>query len=116
MRCAARQRSTTMTRATGLMKKLGLTHPIVQAPMAGGGDTPRLVAAVSEAGGLGSIGAAYLTPAQIEESARAVPSLTARPFRVNPFAPGKTPGEAGDAVCAVEPRAPVFAELGRSNP
>ena len=58
--------------STELTKRLKLTHPIIQAPMAGGGDTPRLVAAVCEAGGLGSIGAAYLTPGQIEESARAV--------------------------------------------
>src|SRR5437763_1626065 len=59
-----------MTRASGLMKSLGLEHPIVQAPMAGGGDTPRLVAAVSEAGALGSLGAAYLPPPQIPESAQ----------------------------------------------
>ena len=50
---------------TDLTNRLGIRHPIIQAPMAGGGDTPRLVAAVSEAGGLGSIGAAYLTPEQI---------------------------------------------------
>jgi nitronate monooxygenase len=31
---------------------------VIQAPMAGAGDTPALVAAVSEAGGLGCIGAA----------------------------------------------------------
>ena len=43
---------------TDLTKRLGIQHPIVQAPMAGGGDTPRLVAAVCEAGALGSIGAA----------------------------------------------------------
>ena len=33
---------------------LGIEHPIVQAPMAGGPTTPELVAAVSNAGGLGS--------------------------------------------------------------
>jgi len=37
---------------------------IIQAPMAGGGDTPRLVAAVCEAGALGTIGAGYLSPEQ----------------------------------------------------
>ena len=65
-----------MARTTGLSKRLRLEHPIIQAPMAGGGDTPRLVAAVSEAGALGSIGAAYLTPQQIAESAQAVRMLT----------------------------------------
>src|SRR5262249_49100981 len=61
--------------------------PIIQAPMAGGGDTPRLVAALSEAGALGSIGAAYLSPQQIAETARAVRGLTSRPFGINLFAP-----------------------------
>ena len=60
-----------MPMPTILTERLGLTHPIVQAPLAGGGDTPELVAAVSEAGGLGCIGAAYLTPSQISERARA---------------------------------------------
>jgi nitronate monooxygenase len=41
---------------TPLMQRFGLRHPILQAPMAGGGDTLALVAAVSEAGGMGSIG------------------------------------------------------------
>src|SRR5256885_15361239 len=99
MRSPARQRRMSMARATGLTKRLGLTHPIIQAPMAGGGDTPRLVAAVSEAGGLGSIRAAYLTPAQIQESARAGRALAARPVGGNPFAPGEKPGGAGRRVC-----------------
>ena len=38
-----------------LMRRLGLTQPVIQAPMAGS-DTPALAAAVSEAGGLGSMG------------------------------------------------------------
>src|SRR5215467_6845815 len=102
--------------STELTKRLKLTHPIIQAPMAGGGDTPRLVAAVSEAGGLGSIGAAYLTPAQILESARAVRSLTKRPFCINLFASVKSTGESTDASAAVERVAPFFAELGLSAP
>src|SRR5712672_2886251 len=101
---------------TELTKRLKITHPIIQAPMAGGGDTPRLVAAVSEAGALGSIGAAYLTPGQIEETARAVRSLTKRPFGINLFAPVKTADESGDARAAVERVAPFFAELGLPAP
>ena len=46
-----------------LMERLRLTHPIIQAPMAGGGDTPALVSAVSSCGALGRIGATYLSPA-----------------------------------------------------
>src|SRR5438477_7938098 len=105
-----------MTRASGLMKSLGLEHPIVQAPMAGGGDTPKLVAAVSEAGALGSIGAAYLTPQQIAESAQAVRSLTSRPFGVNLFAPVRLPEGPRDVRRAVDRVAPYYAELGLPTP
>jgi nitronate monooxygenase len=101
--------------ATLLTQRLGLTHPIIQAPMAGGGDTPQLVAAVSEAGGLGSIGAAYLTPDQIAETARTVRSLSSRPFAVNLFAP-VTRLPAADARRAVDRVAPFFAELGLPAP
>ena len=41
---------------------LGIELPIIQAPMAGGITTPDLVAAVSEAGALGSFGFAYTQP------------------------------------------------------
>jgi len=102
--------------STELTKRLKLTHPIIQAPMAGGGDTPRLVAAVCEAGGLGSIGAAYLTPGQIEESARAVRSLTARPFGINLFAPVNAPEGPGDSRAAIERVAPFFTEMGLPDP
>ena len=78
--------------------------------MAGGGDTPQLVGAVSEAGALGSIGAAYLTPEQIVQTARAVRALTSGPFGVNLFAPAPIP-PAADAGRALEKVAPFFAEL-----
>src|SRR5947208_15823665 len=105
-----------MTRASGLMKSLGLEHPIVQAPMAGGGDTPRLVAAVSEAGALGSIGVAYLTPQQIIETGRTVRSLTSRPFGINVFAPQRPPRPPKDEASVVQRVAPLFAEVGLPPP
>jgi len=100
---------------TALADRLGLAHPIIQAPMAGGGDTPALVAAVSEAGGLGSIGAAYLSPRQILEAAAAVRARTARPFAVNLFAPlpAAAPGDGARALARV---APFYAELGLAAP
>ena len=102
--------------ATDLTKRLGIQHPIVQAPMAGGGDTPRLVAAVSEAGGLGSIGAAYLTPQQIIETGRAVRSLTSRPFGINLFAPERPPAPPKDTAAVIQRVAPFFAEVGLPPP
>lgn len=90
---------------TVLTQRLGMTQPVIQAPLAGGGDTPDLVAAVCEAGGLGFIGAAYLTPPQIIETARAVQARTARPFGINLFAPLPVPAVVGDPGAAlVAPR------------
>ena len=65
--------------------RLGVAFPIVQAPMAGGPTTPALVAAVAEAGALGSIGAAMLGPKAIAEACAETRSLSARPFLVNLF-------------------------------
>src|SRR5579885_2377227 len=72
----------------GFLRRLGVELPIVQAPMGGGPSTPELVAAVSNAGGLGSLGAPYLTPQQILDDIRRVRALTDRPFAVNLFAGG----------------------------
>ena len=71
-----------------LLKRLGIEYPIIQAPMAGGPSPPELVAAVSNAGGLGSLGAAYLTPDQITDAIRRIRALTDKPFNVNLFAGG----------------------------
>src|SRR3989442_10027631 len=76
----------------GLLQRLGIDHPIIQAPMGGGPSTPELVAAVSNAGGLGSLGAPYLTPEQITEAMRRIRALTDRPFNVNLFAGGYETG------------------------
>src|SRR5690242_19805992 len=101
---------------TALTQRLSLAYPIIQAPMAGGGDTPALVAAVCEAGALGFVGAAYLTPAQIAETARAVRDRTSKPFGINLFAPlppPEAPRDPGPAVACV---APFHAELGLPAP
>ncbi|HKB25217.1 MAG TPA: nitronate monooxygenase [Methylomirabilota bacterium] len=99
-----------------LTQRLKLAHPIIQAPLAGGGDTPELVAAVCEAGALGCIGAAYLTPAQIAEASRAVRALTVRPFGINLFAPLPAPDAPRDPRPALERVAPFYAELGLPAP
>jgi nitronate monooxygenase len=105
-----------MPLATELTKRLGIEHPIIQAPLAGGGDTPELVAAVCNAGGLGFIGAAYLGPAQMLEAARAVRAKTERPFGINLFAPLPAPEAPQDPQAALRRLAPFFAELGLPEP
>lgn len=72
---------------TSLTRLLGVRLPIVQAPMAGGPSTPRLAAAVSEAGGLGSVAGAMLAPDDLRTAIRETRTLTDRPFAVNLFAP-----------------------------
>jgi nitronate monooxygenase len=101
---------------TELMQRLNMTHPVIQAPLAGGGDTPELVAAVGEAGALGFIGAAYLTPQQILEASRAVRARTARPFGINLFAPQPTPAAPNDPRAALQGVTPFYEELGLPAP
>jgi nitronate monooxygenase len=72
---------------TRITQVLGIRYPIIQAPMAGGVTTPQLVAAVSQAGGLGSIGGAYMAPGDLRTAIRMVRGLTNRPFAVNLFTP-----------------------------
>jgi nitronate monooxygenase len=74
--------------------------PIIQAPMAGVG-TVELVAAVSEAGGLGSLGAAAMRPDELREAIRSIRELTDRPFAVNLFAYPAEPEPAEEARAAM---------------
>ncbi len=76
-----------MWKMTSLTKIVGIQLPIIQAPMAGGATTPELVAAVSNAGGLGSLGAGYMAPAEIKQAIRKIRELTDKPFAVNLFIP-----------------------------
>jgi nitronate monooxygenase len=105
-----------MSSGTPLMQRLGITHPIIQAPLAGGGDTPELVAAVCEAGAMGFIGAAYLTPEQSVATARAVRAKTTRPFGINLFAPLPAPVLPANPALALARVAPFYAELGLAPP
>ena len=77
-----------------LLNRIGLRHPIFQAPMGGGPTTPPLVAAVSNAGALGFIAAGYLTPDELRDQVDQVRVLTDRPIGVNAFAGGATEGAA----------------------
>jgi nitronate monooxygenase len=87
---------------TGMV--LQLRRPVVQAPMAGGPSTPALAAAVSEAGGLGSLAAGYRTPDAVREEVRAVRALTGERFAVNVFVPGPPADAAALARYAEELR------------
>ncbi|WP_462420920.1 NAD(P)H-dependent flavin oxidoreductase [Salinicoccus sp. Marseille-QA3877] len=75
-----------MWNETEVSKQLGIQYPIIQAPMAGS-TTPELVAAVSNGGGLGSIGAGYYSPDKLTEDIKNTKALTVQPFAVNLFVP-----------------------------
>jgi len=92
---------------TPLARLLGVRFPIVLAPMAGGPSTPRLAAAVSEAGGLGSLAGAMLSPDDLRAAIRETRALTDRPFAVNLFAPLPAPSDERLAVWAELLGAPV---------
>jgi nitronate monooxygenase len=73
--------------STRFTKLVDVKYPIIQAGMAGGITTPEMVAAVSNAGGLGTLGAGYLTPDDLRSAIHKVKEMTDRPFAVNLFVP-----------------------------
>lgn len=65
-------------------RTLGITYPLIQAPMLGI-TTPAMVAAVSNSGGLGSLAVGGLPPEKVTALIREVKALTQQPFAVNLF-------------------------------
>ena len=75
-----------MALRTRICDMLGIRHPILLAGM-GRASTPELAAAVSNAGGLGVLGAASCGPNQLREWIRRTRALTDRPFGVDTLLP-----------------------------
>jgi enoyl-[acyl-carrier protein] reductase II len=67
---------------TRLTDLLDIEHPIMLAGM-GGVSYHRLVAAVSEAGGIGTLGASTMSPEELPREIAAVKQLTSKPFGVD---------------------------------
>jgi nitronate monooxygenase len=65
-------------------KEFGITQPLIQAPMAGVQGSA-LSIAVSEAGGLGSLPCAMLSPEQIKTEIEAIRAATCKPYNLNFF-------------------------------
>ena len=87
-------------------------HPIIQGPMAGGASTPALVAAVSNAGGLGSLACGMLSPEAMQEQAWEIRQICSHPFAMNLFVQ-KTPSPSAQEVQAAgELLKPIWAKLG----
>jgi enoyl-[acyl-carrier protein] reductase II len=67
---------------TRLTEMLGIEHPVMLAGM-GGVSYHRVVAAVSDAGGIGTLGAATMEPDELVEEMARVRDLTDKPFGVD---------------------------------
>jgi len=85
---------------------------VIGAPMAGGVSTPELVAAVTDAGGLGFLAGGYLSPERLAADIEAVRALTPGPFGVNLFVPG-TPAGTAEAAAVARYRAALEPEARR---
>jgi nitronate monooxygenase len=99
-----------------LLGRLGVRHPIIQGPMAGGITPPAMIAAVCNAGALGSLGAAYLSPGEIRAAVAEIRRLTDRPFNVNLFTGGRQEPEGMDPAPMLGVLARYHAALGLPAP
>ncbi|GAB7536800.1 NAD(P)H-dependent flavin oxidoreductase [Burkholderia sp. 3C] len=91
--------------STALTRQLGIALPIVQGPM-NGGSPPGMVVAVSNAGGLGSIGAAGFSPDALRQQIATIRAGTAKPFAVNLFVldtPAPTEAAVQRALAQLQP-------------
>jgi len=97
---------------TRITELLGIKYPIIQGAMSWV-SFPPLVAAVSNAGGLGILGAAFMTPEQLRDNIRQIKDMTNRPFAVNFMPDNPIVDQLLDVI--LEERVPV-ASYGRGNP
>ena len=89
---------------------VGITVPIVQAPMVG--PKAPLAAAVSAAGGLGSLACAALTPDQIRAEVAEIRRQTDAPFNLNFFCHEPPAPDAGREAAWRRALTPFYEELG----
>lgn len=98
-----------------LTSLLGIETPIIQAPMAGV-STPALAAAVSNAGGLGSLGVGAMNAQGARKVIRETRELTGKPFNINVFCHAPASADAAIEKAWTEWLAPVFAQYGATPP
>ena len=92
---------------TALCDVLGIDVPVIQAAI-WPATSPQLVAAVGEAGAIGSLGAVFTPAARLREEIAAVRDRTGRPFVVNHVVP-QLDRKAFDATLEARPAAVSFA-------
>ncbi|KWZ35900.1 NAD(P)H-dependent flavin oxidoreductase [Burkholderia anthina] len=98
--------------STPFSERFGLRLPLVQAPMVGA-TTTAMVAAASNAGALGSLGAGALAPERIGTEVAAIRAATDRPFAINLFVlPDEVAPDAATVSRALAAIDPLNAALG----
>jgi nitronate monooxygenase len=98
-----------------LLQTLGIDLPIIQAPMAGV-STPSMAAAVSNAGGLGSIGVAAAGFEAARRMIADVRAATDRPFNVNVFCNRPAVADVAREAAWIARLAPDFRRFGTEPP
>jgi nitronate monooxygenase len=97
------------------LQKLGITLPIIQAPMAGT-STPAMAAAVSNAGGLGSLGVGATDAAGARDMIVKVRAASNRAFNVNLFCHKPAVPDPAREAGWIEHLRPVFAQYDAQPP
>ena len=98
-----------------LLTRLGVDLPIIQAPMAGV-STPAMAAAVSNAGGLGSIGVGATNADGARKMIENLQDLTNKPFNVNVFTHRPAKGDPERERAWLNALKPVFEQFGGEPP
>jgi nitronate monooxygenase len=97
------------------LERLGVRLPIVQAPMAGT-STPQMAAAVTNVGGLGSVGVGAVDAANAHAMIAALRNATAGPFNVNVFCHKPAIADPARELQWLEALRPQFERFGAKPP
>lgn len=104
-----------MNASQQFLNKIGIRFPVIQAPMVGVA-TPELVAEVSNAGGLGSLGIGASAVAQARQLIEQTRALTNKPFNVNVFCHEPAKHDAQSEAAWLEHLSPLFAKFNITPP
>jgi nitronate monooxygenase len=98
-----------------LLSELGIDLPIIQAPIAGV-STPEMAAAVSNAGGLGSVAVGSIDADTTRQMIADVRARTNRPFNVSVFCHPPARADAARETASFTRLGPEFARYGANPP
>jgi len=98
-----------------ILSEIGVLHPIIQAPMAGV-STPAMAAAVSNAGGLGSIGVGAAGAVGAAKMIADLKAATDRPFNINLFVHATPQADPEREAAWLQRLSPEFERFGAELP